>query len=70
MEYFKQFDKPVLYNPENLDIQQAPWRDCYPDIERKVENMILNFGPQHPAAHGVLRLVLELEGEVNIIFIV
>lgn len=26
--------------------------------------MVLNFGPQHPAAHGVLRLVLELEGEV------
>ncbi len=27
-------------------------------------NMTLNFGPQHPAAHGVLRLVLELDGEV------
>ena len=26
--------------------------------------MTLNFGPQHPAAHGVLRLVLELSGEV------
>jgi len=24
----------------------------------------MNFGPQHPAAHGVLRLVLELDGEV------
>tara|TARA_R110000868_G_scaffold411035_1_gene701440 strand:- start:17998 stop:19197 length:1200 start_codon:yes stop_codon:yes gene_type:complete len=28
------------------------------------ENFTLNFGPQHPAAHGVLRLVLELDGEV------
>lgn len=28
------------------------------------ENFTLNFGPQHPAAHGVLRLVLEMEGEV------
>jgi NADH:ubiquinone oxidoreductase subunit D len=28
------------------------------------QNVILNFGPQHPAAHGVLRLVLELDGEV------
>jgi NADH-quinone oxidoreductase subunit D len=27
-------------------------------------NFIMNFGPQHPAAHGVLRLVLELDGEV------
>ena len=33
------------------------------------QNVILNFGPQHPAAHGVLRLVLELDGEVNNLFI-
>lgn len=30
----------------------------------QVKNFIINFGPQHPAAHGVLRLILELEGEV------
>ena len=29
-----------------------------------VRNFNINFGPQHPAAHGVLRLVLELDGEV------
>ena len=29
-----------------------------------IKNMTLNFGPQHPAAHGVLRLVLEMDGEV------
>ncbi|MBM3514018.1 MAG: NADH-quinone oxidoreductase subunit D [Alphaproteobacteria bacterium] len=32
------------------------------DVE--IENYSVNFGPQHPAAHGVLRLVLEMDGEV------
>ena len=32
--------------------------------EVDIKNYCLNFGPQHPAAHGVLRLVLELDGEV------
>jgi NADH-quinone oxidoreductase subunit D len=32
--------------------------------EAPPRNFIINFGPQHPAAHGVLRLVLELDGEV------
>src|SRR6478609_6761222 len=30
----------------------------------EIKNFMLNFGPQHPAAHGVLRLILELDGEV------
>lgn len=30
----------------------------------ELKNMTLNFGPQHPAAHGVLRLILEMDGEV------
>jgi len=30
----------------------------------EIKNLTLNFGPQHPAAHGVLRLVLEMDGEV------
>jgi NADH-quinone oxidoreductase subunit D len=32
--------------------------------EHSIRNFSINFGPQHPAAHGVLRLVLELDGEV------
>ena len=32
--------------------------------EKEIKNLMLNFGPQHPAAHGVLRLVLEMDGEV------
>jgi len=30
----------------------------------EIKNYTMNFGPQHPAAHGVLRLVLEMDGEV------
>ncbi|MBA3325139.1 MAG: NADH-quinone oxidoreductase subunit D, partial [Rhodobacteraceae bacterium] len=39
----------------------------YPETlagEQRIRNFNINFGPQHPAAHGVLRLVLELDGEV------
>ena len=32
--------------------------------DQQIKNFTLNFGPQHPAAHGVLRLVLEMDGEV------
>lgn len=33
---------------------------------KSVSNLTMNFGPQHPAAHGVLRLVTELSGEVRV----
>ena len=32
--------------------------------ETEIKNLTMNFGPQHPAAHGVLRLVVEMDGEV------
>ena len=41
-----------------LDIEVVPSGDF------STEEMILNIGPQHPSTHGVLRIVLELDGEV------
>ena len=32
--------------------------------ETEIKNLTMNFGPQHPAAHGVLRLVIEMDGEI------
>jgi NADH dehydrogenase (ubiquinone) Fe-S protein 2 len=47
---------------------EDPWQGDRWQTKRertsKLENYTLNFGPQHPAAHGVLRLMLELNGEV------
>ena len=34
------------------------------ETARKSDSLTINFGPQHPAAHGVLRLILEMDGEV------
>ena len=33
------------------------------NFERDDNTMVINFGPQHPSAHGQLRLILELQGE-------
>ncbi|MGE5145583.1 MAG: NADH-quinone oxidoreductase subunit D, partial [Candidatus Eiseniibacteriota bacterium] len=32
--------------------------------EVEIKNFTMNFGPQHPAAHGVMRMVLEMDGEI------
>jgi len=49
------------------DIRNNTYDDGSRDFEsgeQKIRNFNINFGPQHPAAHGVLRLVLELDGEI------
>ncbi|MGV8986706.1 MAG: NADH-quinone oxidoreductase subunit D [Cypionkella sp.] len=49
------------------DIRQNTYDDGSADREtgeQRIRNFNINFGPQHPAAHGVLRLVLELDGEI------
>ena len=49
------------------DIRNNAYDDGSQDLltgEQRIRNFNQNFGPQHPAAHGVLRLVLELDGEI------
>src|SRR5450756_22812 len=41
-----------------------PQRRTRSNAVPEIRNYTMNFGPQHPAAHGVLRLVLEMDGEV------
>ncbi|XP_041470462.1 NADH dehydrogenase [ubiquinone] iron-sulfur protein 2, mitochondrial-like [Lytechinus variegatus] len=60
----EQYSKAVMYPDENTaKWPSPPWDDRDPVAEKDVANLVINFGPQHPAAHGVLRLVLELSGE-------
>lgn len=62
----KFFERPVMFVPEEANHWKVEsWNSNPQPIEREVKNMTINFGPQHPAAHGVLRLVLELAGEVK-----
>lgn len=49
---------------ETAHWKPPPWNDVDPPKYTMVSNLTLNFGPQHPAAHGVLRLVMELSGEM------
>ena len=39
-------------------------------LKKKIKNFTINFGPQHPAAHGVLRLMLQLNNSNLICYII
>ncbi|KAL3885839.1 hypothetical protein ACJMK2_025884 [Sinanodonta woodiana] len=65
-DYFDSIKGVVMY-PELLgkdaNLVEQPYNEKAIIREKEVKNITLNFGPQHPAAHGVLRLVLTLDGE-------
>ncbi|CAB0000910.1 unnamed protein product [Nesidiocoris tenuis] len=67
-ESLKQIGGVVMYPDPSTGSAPIPVNRVYtPEgevLEKNVRNVMLNFGPQHPAAHGVLRLVLELDAEV------
>jgi NADH-quinone oxidoreductase subunit D len=48
-----------LHKQHELVVTGGPW----PELEGESETMIINMGPQHPSTHGVLRLMMELDGE-------
>jgi len=66
-EYKESQGNVLLVNEENTKWKSIPgnFRSAEKQTSSHLgQNVILNFGPQHPAAHGVLRLILELDGEL------
>ncbi|KAL0271812.1 UNVERIFIED_CONTAM: hypothetical protein PYX00_008796 [Menopon gallinae] len=64
-KFIQTYDESRILLPAdpNNDFDDSANYTIESERNMRVKNMILNFGPQHPAAHGVLRLILELEGE-------
>lgn len=48
---------------QHVTVTGQDWDEVASGIDEETERIVVNMGPQHPSTHGVLRLVLELEGE-------
>src|SRR5437870_225596 len=56
--------RPAFQSSDLMNMVRGGGGDIVPAGEFQTEEMILNIGPQHPSTHGVLRIVVELDGEV------
>jgi len=56
--------RPAFQSHELTSLVRGGGVDIIPAGDFQTEEMILNIGPLHPSTHGVLRIVVELDGEV------
>ena len=56
--------RPAFRSSETMNMVRGGAVDIIPAGDLSTEEMTLNIGPQHPSTHGVLRIVIELDGEV------
>ncbi len=57
-------DPATRYNEGVNSVQPSPLRASDDLVDVQGERMVLNMGPSHPATHGVLRIILEMDGEI------
>ncbi|KAM8704317.1 hypothetical protein ACLKA7_008857 [Drosophila subpalustris] len=63
-EFYKQFENVVMFPTDKEWMRRPNYSSRYtPPVDRTFRTKFINFGPAHPAAHGVLRMILELDNE-------